>query len=112
MTRTTRNLYAERQGTNRTRHFVFGEDFITVYDNVWYDYKDEARNYGTRRWLGPFTDTLTGDAIDVRPAPCGSGCYCAAEYRPHRQSSAQRTRSLTNTERAVLLDMIREDVSK
>lgn len=38
---------------------------------------DEGR---APRWLGPYT-LADGRKVRVRPAACGAGCFCAAEYK-------------------------------
>lgn len=49
--------------------------------DAWHAAKEEGRYARYAPWLGPFTDNLTGQTFWARPAPCGAGCYCAAEYR-------------------------------
>lgn len=39
---------------------------------------------GTPRWIGPFT-LADGRRVKVRPAPCGAGCFCAAEFKEVRR---------------------------
>lgn len=47
----------------------------------WREAKECAQYGEPVPWLGPFHDNLTGQEFWVRPAPCGAGCYCAAQYR-------------------------------
>lgn len=52
-----------------------------THSDAWQLEKDDAR-YGIKpAWFGPVLDNLTGEQVWFRPAPCGAGCYCAAEYR-------------------------------
>ena len=65
----------------RQRQFTFDPAAYAAVRALWYDAKDDARYSGFRGWLGPLDDKDTGESVWIRPAPCGGGCYCAANYR-------------------------------
>lgn len=53
--------------------------------SVWGDMKEEGRYSRVgARWSMPHMATFedgTRRMVRIRPAPCGGGCYCAAEWR-------------------------------
>jgi hypothetical protein len=54
--------------------------------------RKDAELFGRTKWaVGPWitvTDGMTGQKWDVRTAPCGLGCRCAAEARVHEPIAA------------------------
>lgn len=41
----------------------------------------DAQQARSRAWFGPAVEQGTGRRLLFRPANCGSGCYCAAEWK-------------------------------
>ena len=73
-------FFATDKRDNR-RGFAFDTSTREAMRSLWHEAKQEARDTGFRGWMGPVVDLITGDAVWVRPAPCGAGCYCDANYR-------------------------------
>jgi hypothetical protein len=74
------NLYATNRSNERRGLFLDLVDREAV-RKIWHEAKQEARDSGFRGWIGPVFDLMTGRRVWIRPAPCGGGCYCDANYR-------------------------------
>ena len=79
----TRPVYAHKTPSDDNPHAVKIE--ITLDDaRRWQDVDETSQFSRTAksRWV-TVTDVKTGDRYDLRSYPCGLGCRCAAQVRPH-----------------------------
>lgn len=77
------SIYAYRfpGGKTNTPLFIEGWAPGTIFRTNDFSRERERGQAGmTPRWIGPFR-TEDGKLVKVRPASCGTGCYCAAEYK-------------------------------
>lgn len=70
--------YNDAEG-GENRPFILDRDPHEVIP--WNQAKWDAQDLNYRPWFGPFVEVPTGREVLLRPAPCGAGCYCAAEYQ-------------------------------
>ncbi len=82
--------YDAKNGGKNTPLFLEWDDAKgRIYDTSDFQHERERGYNGmTPRWIGPFTRD-DGSLVKIRPAPCGSGCYCAAEFKTIRAAGAR-----------------------
>lgn len=72
--------YRVRHGENTPLDLVNWPAFTLSRSEGYQRERQRGREGFTPAWLGPFTLT-DGRYVKVRPAKCGAGCFCAAEYK-------------------------------
>ena len=72
--------YRVRNGENTPLDLVNWPAFTLSRSEDYQRERQRGRGGFTPAWLGPFTLT-DGRHVKVRPAKCGAGCFCAAEYK-------------------------------